>query len=99
MTRKHHISRWIASIAALTGALAFTSDFAIAQRSAVPSKPDVRTIAHVLNRIGFGARPGDIARVQQVGLAAYIDEQLNPGKIADGALTARLSEFATLGMS
>jgi uncharacterized protein (DUF1800 family) len=67
-----------------------------AQRSAVPSKADARTVAHVLDRIGFGARPGDVARVQQIGLAAYIDAQLRPERIADGALVARLSEFPTL---
>jgi len=83
----------------MAGVLALSTDFAVAQKSAVPSKPNDRTVAHVLNRIGFGARPGDIARVQQVGLAAYIEQQLHPERIADGALSARLSEFPTLGMS
>ena len=85
--------------AALAGAFVLATDFANAQRSAVPSKPDDRTIAHVLNRAGFGARPGDVARVRQIGLAAYIDQQLHPERIPDGALAARLSEFPTLGMS
>src|SRR6187401_730174 len=99
MTRRTHISRRIGAIATMAGVLALSTDFAVAQKSAVPSKPDDRTVAHVLNRIGFGARPGDIARVQQVGLAAYIEQQLHPERIADGALAARLSEFPTLGMS
>jgi uncharacterized protein (DUF1800 family) len=67
--------------------------------SAVPSKPDDRTILHVLNRIGFGARPGDVDRVRQMGLAAYIDQQLHPERIADTALTARLASFQTLTKS
>jgi uncharacterized protein (DUF1800 family) len=99
MTRRIHISRRIGAIATMAGVLALSTDFAVAQKSSVPSKPDDRTVAHVLNRIGFGARPGDIARVQQVGLAAYIEQQLHPERIADGALAARLSEFPTLGMS
>ena len=41
--------------------------------SAVPRNPDDRTIVHVLNRAGFGARPGDIERVRGIGLQAYID--------------------------
>ena len=71
-----------------------------AQRdSAVPAKADARSIAHVLDRIGFGARPGDIERVQQQGLASYIDAQLHPDKIPDTAMNARLEEFTTLAMS
>ena len=52
---------------------------------AIPSKPDDKTILHVLNRIGFGARPGDVDRVRQIGLAAYIDEQLHPERMPDAA--------------
>ena len=86
-------------VAALAVLLTLGADAILAQRSAVPSRPDERTIAHALNRIGFGPRPGDIARVQQVGLAAHIEQQLHPERIADGALAARLSEFPTIGMS
>src|SRR6185436_17596106 len=99
MTRRTDIFRRISAIATMAGVLALSTDFAVAQKSAVPSKADERTVAHVLNRIGFGPRPGDIARVQQIGLAAYIEQQLHPERIADGALAARLSEFPTLGMS
>jgi uncharacterized protein (DUF1800 family) len=67
--------------------------------SAVPSKPDDRTVLHVLNRTGFGARPGDVERVRVMGLATYIDQQLHPERIADSALAARLTAFETLGKS
>jgi uncharacterized protein (DUF1800 family) len=67
--------------------------------SAVPTRPDDKTILHVLNRIGFGARPGDVARVRQMGLATYIDEQLAPERIPDAAMTARLAAFETLTLS
>ncbi len=71
-----------------------------AQRdSAVPAKADVRTITHVLNRIGFGAKPGDIERVQAMGLAKYIDAQLHPERIPNGALDERLAPLTTLTMS
>ena len=73
---------------------------ALAQRdSAVPANADVRAITHVLNRVGFGARPGDVERVQEMGLAKFIEDQLHPERIADGALNERLAEFTTLKMS
>src|SRR3954463_2025444 len=64
--------------------------------SAVPSRPDDKAILHVLNRIGFGARPGDVARVREMGLAKYIDEQLTPQRIPDTAMASRLAGFETL---
>ena len=66
---------------------------------AIPSKPDDKTILHVLNRIGFGARPGDVERVRQIGLAAYIDQQLSPERVPDELMTKRLAGFETLDLS
>ncbi|HEY2797446.1 MAG TPA: DUF1800 domain-containing protein [Thermoanaerobaculia bacterium] len=55
---------------------------------------------HVLNRLSFGPRPGDVDRVAQMGVSAYVDEQLHPERIPDGRLDARLSaEYPTLAMS
>lgn len=67
--------------------------------SAVPEKADAATVLHVLNRIGFGPRPGDVARVQAMGLAAYIDQQLQPERLSQEALRARLADFSTLTMT
>src|ERR1700719_2430357 len=55
--------------------------------------PDRRTVLHLLSRTGFGPRPGDLDRVQAMGLAAYIDQQLYPDQL--GALPAE-SQLATL---
>jgi uncharacterized protein (DUF1800 family) len=63
----------------------------------IPKNPDDRTILHVLNRLGFGPRPGDVERVRRMGLEAYIDQQLHPERIPDAAFTARLTGFETLG--
>ena len=60
--------------------------------------PDRRTAVHVLNRMTFGPRPGDADRVQAMGLAAYIDEQLHPGRINDAPLDARLLPLTALGV-
>jgi hypothetical protein len=35
-------------------------------------------IIHVLNRLGFGARPGDVERVKSIGFTNYKNQQLNP---------------------
>ena len=64
--------------------------------TAVPANPDDPTILHVLNRTGFGARPGDVERVRQAGLAAYLEQQLHPQRIADTAMAARLAGLETL---
>jgi uncharacterized protein (DUF1800 family) len=56
-------------------------------------------IAHALNRLGFGPRPGDTERVKQMGLSKWIDLQLHPESINDSALDARLQRFPTLTMS
>jgi uncharacterized protein (DUF1800 family) len=68
-------------------------------KSAVPQKPDDRAIVHVLNRLGFGAAPGDLERVRTVGLTAYIDQQLQPERIDDAGMAARLAAFETLAKS
>jgi uncharacterized protein (DUF1800 family) len=65
----------------------------------VPSNPDDKTILHVLNRTGFGTRAGDVERVRQIGLAAYIDRQLHPERIPDSAMAARLAGFETINKS
>src|SRR5437764_3540982 len=66
---------------------------------AVPARPDDKTILHVLNRIGFGPRPGDVERVRAMGLDRYIDQQLQPERIPDTAVQARLAGLETLRLS
>jgi uncharacterized protein (DUF1800 family) len=56
-------------------------------------------VLHVLNRLGYGPRPGDVERVKQMGLAKWIDQQLNPNSIDDRAMQARLENYPTLAMS
>ena len=53
-------------------------------------------IAHVLSRLGYGARPGDIERIRQIGLKTYIYQQLQPEQIADADVESHLSEFTVL---
>src|SRR5437870_6954212 len=56
-------------------------------------------ILHVLNRLGFGSRPGDFERVKAMGVENYINQQLHPGKIADAAAQAKVKDLSTLSMT
>jgi uncharacterized protein (DUF1800 family) len=56
-------------------------------------------ILHLLNRAGFGPRPGDLERVKKIGLDKYLDMQLHPDRISDTAIEARLKDFASIDMT
>jgi hypothetical protein len=45
----------------------------------------------VLNRIGFGPDPWSRARIQEIGVLHYIDEQLEPSQLDDSALEAEIA--------
>ena len=53
-------------------------------------------VAHVLSRLTFGARPGDVARVRAMGVDAFIARQLRPDRIEDARLDPWLKQFETL---
>jgi hypothetical protein len=56
-------------------------------------------IAHLLGRITFGPRPGEIERAAGLGWEAFLEQQLHPEQIDDGALERRLERYPTLRMS
>src|SRR6185503_18140543 len=61
-----------------------------------PGSPsDQATITHVLNRLTFGPRPGDVDRVRAMGLASWIDQQLHPERIDDSGALALLPPLET----
>lgn len=53
-------------------------------------------IRQILSRLTFGARPDDFERIKQIGIKAYIAEQLNYESIDDSALDKRLEKLPTL---
>jgi uncharacterized protein (DUF1800 family) len=55
-------------------------------------------ILHVLNRLGFGARPGDVERVRNMGIEKYIKQQLSPETISDSVAEAKVQNLTTLNM-
>src|SRR5882724_4649106 len=48
----------------------------------------MQDIAHLLNRIAFGPRPGLIERIQQTGVDRYIEQQLKPLPLGEAAAPA-----------
>lgn len=56
-------------------------------------------IIHVLNRLGFGARPGDVEKVRSIGLQKYIDQQLQPAAIDDAVAESKVKNLEIFQMS
>src|SRR5438128_10720910 len=82
----------VASVAVAFGTIGLVQPRA----ASLPS--DDASIVHVLNRIGFGPRPGDVAMVRALGLQHYLDNQLHPDRIPDPAIAERLHDLTTLSM-
>src|SRR5688500_6958457 len=65
-----------------------------------PSEPREQTadqqVRHALGRLGFGPRPGDVARVRAMGVDEWIALQLTPGRVENAATEALVaSAFET----
>ncbi len=57
-------------------------------------------ILHVLDRLTFGPRPGDVKAVQKMGIKKWIDLQLHPERIEENReLDARLEPLESLRMT
>jgi hypothetical protein len=48
-----------------------------------PTSAQIDLVAHAINRITYGGRPGEYARVGAMGVDAFIEEQLDPAAIGD----------------
>ncbi len=69
------------------------------KRAKTRALTEEQRIVHVLNRLGFGARPGDVERVKAIGLENYINQQLNPEKIADTVAENKVKDLTVLNMT
>jgi len=54
---------------------------------------DSADAVHLLDRFAFGARPGEIAHVQEVGIRGWLEEQLNPSRVDDAAGDGALQPY------
>ena len=67
---------------------------------AATQAPTESDALHMLNRLGFGPAPGDLAQVMESGLAPYVAAQLQPARLPlPAALTGRLASLPTLQAS
>ncbi|HET9787457.1 MAG TPA: DUF1800 family protein, partial [Pyrinomonadaceae bacterium] len=71
---------------------------ALQKKTAKSGLSEQQRILHVLNRLGFGARPGDVERVRAIGVERYIEQQLNPAKISDEIAEDKVRDLPTLSM-
>lgn len=55
----------------------------LAAELTAPQSATLDEAAHFLNRLTFGAAPGDHARVSAMGVSAFLEEQLAPERIDD----------------
>ena len=56
-----------------------------------------KQIVHVLNRLTFGPRPGDVQQVRLMGVDKWIDQQLHPERIKETpTLDAKLKPLESM---
>ena len=56
-------------------------------------------VQQLLNRLAFGARPGDAEKVRAMGVDHWIALQLTPDRIGDSAADELIAQYATLNAS
>ena len=52
---------------------------------------------HALNRLAYGARPGEADTIARFGVMRWIERQLDPAHIDDSHLAERERQFNILG--
>lgn len=67
----------------------------------IPQSPltEQQKILLVFNRFGYGPRPGDVDRIEKIGLPSYLRQQLSPETIPDLDVEKQLRDFPTLSMT
>jgi uncharacterized protein (DUF1800 family) len=81
-------------------ALLFTSFFATAAGRFDQKLSTDKQVIHVLNRMTFGPRPGDVEQVRKMTVEKWIELQLHPDRIAENPiLEAKLKPLQTLQLA
>ncbi|MET0394067.1 MAG: DUF1800 domain-containing protein [Chitinophagaceae bacterium] len=97
--------KWLAAIA-LTGVTCLLLSFGNESRDRQPYNfpyrkaglTEKQAAAHLLSRFSYGARPGDIDRVVNMGLENWFAQQLE-GNLPDDTVAALLSSYDALQLS
>jgi uncharacterized protein (DUF1800 family) len=89
--------RFFLILVAILLALVTSLSLAARNKKSLPEEmTEHQRALQALNRLTFGARPGDVERVAAMGVDRWIDLQLHPEKIDNSALDARLAPLRTL---
>ncbi len=91
--RGRQAAAWLCLAAIWLGMLPLAAS---ANDKKTPKLTDEQRVLHVLNRLGFGVRPGDVERVQKMGLDKYIEQQLNPQSIPDAVADEKVKSLEVL---
>jgi uncharacterized protein (DUF1800 family) len=97
-TADNHASK-AASSAAIAGPATIVLDKKFKGSLPITALTEDEAILQALNRLAYGPRPSDIEHIRQMGLAKWVDRQLDPKSIDDSALDLRLARYPTLSMS
>ncbi len=99
------VAPWLLALATLPLAACSSSGTATAHPADMRGGSGAREqtadqqVHHVLNRLAFGARPGDVETVRAMGVDAWIERQLHPERIDDPAVNQFLTQFEALSLT
>jgi uncharacterized protein (DUF1800 family) len=88
------VAAFVAAMAPVV--VAGQSMHAPAAESAVREQTADQQVMQVLNRLAFGPRPGDAARVRKMGVDQWIAQQLHPERIDDSAMEQLIARYRLL---
>jgi hypothetical protein len=101
--RRNAQTRWLAQRARITTIVVLATLLAL-PAGAADSLPwrqnglgERQAAVHLLDRFGYGPRPGEVDRLLEIGLETWLDAQLD-GRLADEELDRRLAELKTWSM-
>jgi len=101
------VLRLLILVLAASLAVAQTALHLSAPRSSTPAAPvkfapakltEEQRGLHALSRLTFGPRPGDLQKVMAMGVDEWVEQQLHPDEISNGAMDAKRNQFRTLRM-
>jgi uncharacterized protein (DUF1800 family) len=71
----------------------------VANKSSLKHLTEEQKAGHLIDRITFGPRPGDLERVMKIGWKKYLEDQLNPDRISDKVVEEKLKSIDSVHMS
>ena len=92
----------VATALTMAGGISVGAQDMASSRQAPSARLDHRELAadqqviHALNRLSFGARPGDVQRVRSTGVDKWIELELHPEKIDNSSIEKFISRYSII---